>query len=97
MDQRGQIVTQKSFLILAITIILIALIFGNGELSNKFIVLLIMLFLVNPALSFFINKWIDSLGLEWLDDINIVYELGGYELSITAYTILSGALFLILF
>ena len=97
MNKKGQMIERRDFWILVIAIIVVALIFGNGELSNKIIILLIGLILVNPILSFFVNKWISAVGLDWLDEINLTCEIGDYEFSITAYALLSEILLFILF
>jgi hypothetical protein len=97
MPNREEIITKEKFWILVASIIVVALIFGNGELSNKIIILLVGLLLVNPALSFFVNKGIDSIGFKWLEEINFTCEVDDYEFSITAYALLSEILLFILF
>lgn len=97
MNKKVQIITNQQFLILCILIMVIVLIFGNGGLSSKIIVFLIFLFLVNPVLSFFVNVGINALGFRWLEEINLTWEIEGYEFSITAYALLSTILGLILF
>lgn len=97
MDKKGQVITRERLWILIIAIVFISLIITNVKLSDKIIMLLVFSLLINPILSFFINKWIDGFHLDWLNEVNITFEIEGYELSITAYTLLSAILLFILF
>jgi len=97
MKKRGQIISERNFWILVLAIIIVALIFGDGKLSNNIILFLIGLLLINPTLSFFINKWISGLKLDWLDEINLTCEIEEYEFSITAYALLSEVLLFLIF
>ncbi len=97
MNKKAQIITEGQFWLLIVLIIAVALISGNGWLTNKIIVLLVGLFLVNPLLSSFINHLIDSFGGEFLKEYSYTIEIFGFEFSRTAYAILSVVLFFVLF
>ena len=77
---------------MVVLIVLISLIFGNGLLSNKLIVFIIGLFLVNPILSLILGAFIDEFFGDILKKITLTYEIFGHEFSFTAYAILMGIL-----
>lgn len=97
MNKKGQLIKRIDFWILIISIVVVALIFGEGTLSEKIIIFLIMALLINPILSFWVNSIIDSLGFKWLEEINFTCEIAGYEISITAYALLTEIILFVIF
>ena len=97
MNKKAQVMTKEQFWMMVLSIIAVALVFGNGGLANKIIVLLVGFFLVNPTLSSFVDSIIDSFGGEFLNDYKFNIEIFGFEFSRTAYAILSAVLLFLLF
>ena len=97
MYKKGTVIQKKQYWIMIASVVLVSLIFGSSALANKIIVFIIMALLVNPFLAYIVNNWMDDLGLGWLDEIDLKCEIGDYEISVTAYAILTEILLFILF
>lgn len=97
MDKKGQVITEGSFWIFVLLVVIISLIFGEGKISTKLIIFLLFSIIINPIFSFFIHSWLNSFNLDWLDEINIEAKIFGYEISLTIYWILTWLILLFLF